>query len=74
MYRFGQKSEVIVNVILADSEVEILGILHKKKAQHDLMKQEMTKAICKSRSAKDLKDSWNTTLRIPSFLQSYSRS
>lgn len=68
MYRFGQKNEVVVNVILANSEVEILNILKKKKAQHDLMKQKMTKAICQSRSVGSLKCSWKSDFTLPLFL------
>ena len=68
MYRFGQKNEVVVNVIVASSEREILNTIHKKKEQHDKMKLAMTKAICKAKSVEELKQSWHTNFKIPSFL------
>lgn len=69
MYRFGQKSEVVVNVIVASSEREILNTLHKKKESHDKMKLAMTKAICKAKNTDALKESWHTNFKIPSFLR-----
>lgn len=74
MYRFGQKSEVIVNVILSTSEVEILHNLQNKKHQHDVMKQKMTQSICQSRSVSELKHSWNKGFTLPFFLQASERA
>ena len=68
MYRFGQKNEVVVNVIVASSEREILNTIHKKKEQHDKMKLAMTKAICKAKGVDELKINWHTNFKIPSFL------
>ncbi len=69
MYRFGQKKEVIVNVILASSEIEILAVLEQKKKAHDEMKREMVRAVCKGKSSNSLKTTWNTNLNIPNFLK-----
>lgn len=69
MYRFGQKNEVVVNVIIADNEREILNTIHKKKEQHDIMKHSMTKAICKAKGVDELKQCWNADFSIPSFLR-----
>lgn len=69
MYRFGQKREVVVNIIIADNEREILHTIHKKKEQHDKMKLAMTKAICKAKGVEELKQCWNLDFSIPSFLR-----
>lgn len=69
MYRFGQKNKVRVNVILANNEVEILEVLNQKKKQHDIMKAGMTKAICKAKSANELREDFNRGFKIPSFLK-----
>lgn len=69
MYRFGQKNKVRVNVVLANNEVEILEVLNQKKKQHDIMKAGMTKAICKAKSANELREDFNRGFKIPSFLK-----
>lgn len=44
-WRFGQKREVRVYVMAADSERSILGVIRDKEAAHHEMKAEMTAAI-----------------------------
>lgn len=44
-WRFGQKREVNVYVMAADSERSILGVIRGKEAKHNEMKTEMVKAI-----------------------------
>ena len=39
MWRFGQKNEVNVNIIIADNERTILQSIHRKKEQHEKMKK-----------------------------------
>lgn len=44
-WRFGQKKEVHVYVMAADSERAILQTIREKEERHNVMKKEMTKAI-----------------------------
>ena len=44
-WRFGQKREVYVYVMAAESERSILGVIRDKEAKHNEMKAEMVKAI-----------------------------
>lgn len=67
MYRFGQKNEVNVNVIVADNEVNILRSIHRKKEQHDKMKREMQKAIIGAKKAKNLTLNKTVKVTIPNF-------
>lgn len=70
MYRFGQKNEVNVNIIVADNERSILDTIHRKKQQHDKMKTSMQKAIISAKKASDLKSSVFTDFTIPNFIYS----
>lgn len=44
-WRFGQKREVNVYVMAAESERSILGVIREKEAKHNEMKSEMVKAM-----------------------------
>ena len=44
-WRFGQKNEVTVKVIAADSQRQILKTIQEKETMHNTMKHEMVKAI-----------------------------
>lgn len=70
MWRFGQKNEVNVNVIVADNERLILESIHRKKKQHETMKESMLKAITSHKVKTSLKvDVFNQFL-IPPFIYS----
>jgi len=68
MYRFGQKKEVNVNIIVADNENSILKTIMRKKEQHEIMKQSMLKAVKKARITKELKKDVNLDIKTPKFL------
>lgn len=70
MWRFGQKKEVNVFIILSDNEVGIWEVLQKKKAQHQEMKVSMTSAICSYKHNKQNQTIKNIAFDIPSFLRS----
>lgn len=67
MYRFGQKNEVNVNIIVADNEVNILNTIHRKKEQHDKMKIEMQNAIIGAKKAKQLTLNKTISVTLPKF-------
>lgn len=74
MYRFGQKKEVNVNIILADSESSIWDVLQKKKKSHEEMKENMKTNICHHKT-QVLKQSYEVKeLPLPSFLRSENAS
>lgn len=70
MYRFGQKNEVNVNIIVADNERTILDAIHRKKAQHEKMKSSMQKAIITAKKHNELKSEVFNSFDIPSFIYS----
>lgn len=74
MYRFGQKKEVNVHIILADSESSIWEILQKKKISHEEMKENMRINICKSKTQILNQRYESKALPIPSFLRSENAS
>lgn len=67
MYRFGQTKEVNVNIIVADNEVNILNAIHRKKEQHDIMKQQMQKAIIGAKKADNLTFNKTQKVTLPIF-------
>lgn len=70
MYRFGQKNEVNVNIIVADNERTILDSIHRKKEQHEKMKQSMLKAVLSAKRNNELKVDVFNGFTFPSFIQS----
>lgn len=70
MYRFGQKEEVNVNIIIADNEKPILNAINRKKAQHETMKKHMLNAIIKHKVKKGLSIDVFTDYTFPKFLKS----
>lgn len=70
MWRFGQKNEVNVNIILADNERSILDTIHRKKEQHEKMKREMLKAVLNAKKSNDLKIDVFNKFTIPNFIYS----
>jgi len=70
MYRFGQKNEVNVNVIVADNERSILDSIHRKKGQHEKMKSAMQKAIISAKRNSELKVDVFNKFKFPSFIKS----
>ena len=69
MWRFRQKQDVNVNVIVADNEQDILKILDRKKEQHLKMKDAMTTAVRNIRLNKKLTTKVNLDITIPKFLK-----
>lgn len=69
MYRFGQKNEVNVNIILADSESSIWDVLSKKKASHEDIKEHMRTSICKHKTHILNQRYESKPLPLPSFLK-----
>lgn len=70
MWRFGQKKEVNVNIILADNERSILDTIHRKKEQHEKMKREMLKAVLSAKRNNELKIDVFNKFTIPNFIYS----
>lgn len=70
MWRFGQKNEVNVNVIVADNERTILDSIHRKKEQHEKMKRSMQNAIIGAKKHQELKTEVFTDFIFPSFVHS----
>lgn len=69
MYRFGQKNEVNVNIIVADNERSILDSIKRKKEQHEKMKSAMQNAISKARKTHELKYKVFKDFTFPSFVK-----
>jgi len=70
MWRFGQKSEVNVNIIVADNERLILESIHRKKQQHEVMKKGMLESILSHKVKSELKVDVFNQFFIPSFIYS----
>jgi len=68
MWRFGQKKQVNVNVIVADNEIQILDNMMRKKDRHEEMKLYMLNAIQDVRVQKELKSNANKKFTFPKFL------
>jgi len=69
MYRFGQKNEVNVNIIVADNERTILDSIHRKKEQHEKMKRAMQVAIISAKRDSQLKTDVFNQFVFPSFVK-----
>ena len=70
MWRFGQKEEVNVNIIIADNERSILDSIHRKKAQHEKMKRSMLEAVLSAKKRNNLKIDVFKDFTIPNFIYS----
>lgn len=68
MWRFGQKNEVNVNIIIADNERNILQSIHRKKEQHEKMKKSMLNAVLKAKKSNGLKIDVFNKFTIPNFI------
>ena len=73
MWRFGQKKEVNVNIIIADNEKSILQNIYRKKDQHEKMKKSMVKSISNSKVSDELKSVVNKEFIMPSFIKKDSK-